>query len=398
MDFIKLLLVITLASIIPGQLIRIPVGQLATITISDVSVILLIILFFIYALAIGKKLNIPWGIFTLLLVFSLIALASTILSATRFTPNQIISALLFQLRFIAYFLISIVVANLIDKRQLSRWLNLFIPIGIIFTTASIAQFILVPDLSFLVSQGWDPHQKRLVSTLLDPNFTGGVLIILLSITTSLFLFQKKNFYLVLTLFYFIGIILTFSRSSYLALLVSLATIGILKSPKFSFSFLALFIFVIITNNQARLRIMDAFTIDQTVQARLESYTKAISIFQQNPVFGVGFNTYRYAQSQYGFFSPDEPLGGHSGAGSDSSLLLIAATTGILGLTTFLLFMLSIFKILIGESRKSYIGLSALASFSAIAVHSQFVNSFFYPQIMILIWFTLGLVYVAGKKP
>lgn len=395
MDFVKLLLVITLASIIPGQLVRIQIHSLVTITISDIAVLLLVITFFIYSLAIGKKLYIPRGIFTLLLVFSLIAITSTILATTRFTTGQIISALFFQLRFIAYFLISIVVLNFTNKQQLLRWLNLTIPIGIVFTLIGILQFILIPDLSFLVPFGWDPHQKRLVSTLLDPNFTGGLLVILSSISTSLFLFQKKNIYLALTIFYFIAIILTFSRSSYLAFLATLAVIGILKSPKFLFSFLALFIFAILTSTQARQRIAGAIAIDETTEARLESYDKALTIWRQNPLFGVGFNAYRYAQSQQGFFSLDSPQGGHSGAGSDSSLLLVAATTGAVGLATFILFVLSIFKTLL-RHRQSYIGLNALSAFTAILVHSQFVNSFFYPQVMVLIWFMLGLVYVSDS--
>ena len=58
----------------------------------------------------------------------------------------------------------------------------------------------------------------------------------------------------------------------------------------------------------------------TVWARIASWKKAWEIFSDNPIIGVGFNTYRYAQKA----SPES----HAGAGSDSSILLVMATTGI----------------------------------------------------------------------
>lgn len=390
MNFVKLLLVVTLASIIPGQLVRIPIGSLAAITVSDLAVFLLIAVFVIYTFAIKKTLKLESQIFIPFIIFTLIAASSTILAGGNFTISVIIIALLFQIRFLLYFLISQVVLNVVKKAQIGQWLKLILAISSVFALIGFAQLLFFSDLSFLTSYGWDPHQKRIVSTFLDPNFAGGLLIISFALATSSYVYSRGNFSLILSLAIFVSVILTFSRSTYLATLVVILTIGFLKSPKILAGFLTIFIFSFLIIPGVRERITGALSIDKTSQARIESWQRAITIFRQHPFFGVGFNTYRAAQRQYGFFSPDLPEGGHSGAGSDSSILLVLATTGIFGLMSYLLMLAAVFQKFAAKSKSTSLGLGSVASFLGLLVHSQFVNSLFFPQIMIFLWFILGL--------
>ena len=248
----------------------------------------------------------------------------------------------------------------------------------------------MPDFTHLSIYGWDPHQARIASTLLDPNFTGFCMVIFIALSISLYLYRKKNIYLLFSLFATVSLILTFSRSSYLAFIAVLLTIAIFKSGKilaWGFIILILAFWLI---PQARQRTIGAFTIDKTAQARLESWENALKIFKDNYLFGVGFNTYRFAQARYGFFSFDNPQGGHSGAGSDSSILLVAATTGILGLSLFLFLLFSILRTSLKSIRSNFIALTTLASFLGLIIHSQFNNSIFFSQIMLIMWFLFGL--------
>lgn len=389
MYLVKFLLVLVLASIIPGQLVRIPIGNLIAITVSDLSVFLLITFFFIYTLAIKKTLKLEKEIFIPFVIFTLIAISSTILAGGNFNTGEIITALLFQIRFIFYFLISQVIANVVKKAQIVQWLKLILAISLTFVLVGFIQFLIFPNLSFLASYGWDPHQSRIVSTFLDPNFAGGLLIIPFALSISSFLYNHGRIFLLAALAIFASIILTFSRSTYLATLVVIVTIGFLKSPKILAGFLAIFIFSFLIIPQVRERISGAFSIDETSQARIESWQRAITIFKEHPFWGVGFNTYRAAQRQAGFFSYDSPEGGHSGAGSDSSILLVAATTGIFGSLAYLAILAAILKKFAAKSQ-SILGLGGVASFLGLLVHSQFVNSLFFPQIMIFLWFILGL--------
>jgi hypothetical protein len=78
-----------------------------------------------------------------------------------------------------------------------------------------AQYLFLPDLRFLIYEGYDDHFYRLVSTILDPAFTGLIFVFNL----NYYLWQKKKNWLVIALFA-IGLLLTYSRSSYLAFLLS----------------------------------------------------------------------------------------------------------------------------------------------------------------------------------
>lgn len=392
MDLIKILLILAIASIIPGQIARIPIsGQESAITLTDIFVFILVAYAVPYLMIIKKTLRISPPVVTTFFLFTIIATASTVMAANKFGASLIISSSLFLVRFIAYFLVTLIIATIAKRNEIERWLNIFITCGVVFTLLGFVQLKTFPDISVLTPFGWDPHQARIVSTLIDPNFTGALMTILTSVAASIYLYKKKAIYLASAGFFASGIILTFSRSSYLALLVSLLVLGIYKSPKFLAASSLLFLFVVVLNTQARSRIIGAITLDETAKARLESYSRAITIFKNNPILGVGFNTYRYAQDQYGFFTIDAPLGGHSGSGSDSSLLLVAATTGVIGFATFTFFIIAIIRSISFQIKSNFLHLGTTAAFLALLIHSQFVNSFFFPQIMLPIWFLLGLV-------
>ena len=119
--------------------------------------------------------------------------------------------------------------------------------------------------------------------------------------------------------------------------------------------------------------------------RLVSWGNAWEIAKDNLALGVGFNSFRFAQQDYGFFDAGT-LGGNAGSGSDSSFLLVLATTGVLG---FLVFSLSyIFP------AKNLILLPIL---SGLFLQTQFINALFYPQIMFLWLGVWGLSSLIVRK-
>ena len=391
MEIIKFLLVGGVLSLLIGQTIRLPLSAAAgAITITDILVFFAGIVFLFYNLTIKKSIKLPGEIWSQVLLFSLAALSSTILASKNFSFVQLGISSLFLVRFLLYFFLAIIFYNIVKKSEVRNWINLMLSVGLIFAILGFVQLIIFPDFSFLVPFGWDPHQLRLASTLLDPNFSGAIFSILISISLSLLLTTKRKIYFFIFVIYLMVLILTFSRSSYLAMIVVILTIGLLRSPRALVATSLFLITVFSVLPQARSRIIGAFTLDETSRSRLESWSQALNIFKDNPVFGVGFNTYRFTQAKYGFFTTDEPLGGHSGAGTDSSILLVAATTGIFGLIFYLYLIFSIIKVFARSAKSSYLHLASLASFLGLLVHSQFVNSLFFPQVMFLIWILVGL--------
>ena len=365
-------------------------GSLGAVTLTDILVGLSDIVFITYWLITKKTFKFPSQISYPFVLFLLWSLAGTILAANFFSVGQIAVALSFVVRFTAYFFMTIICYNTINKKSTLSWINAILTVGFLFTIAGFFQFLIFPDLTFLVNFGWDPHKSRLVSTLLDPNFSGGLITIFFSLAISIFVFNKKLIYASAAAVFFIAIILTFSRSSYLAFLTATLVIGLAKSPKALLISMLFFVFATFSITQVRDRIVGALTFDETAAARVKSWGTALQIFAKNPVFGVGFNTYRFAQAKYVDYNPINSQDDHSGAGSDSSILLVAATTGIFGIILYLGFLLSLFRIFLKNSRINYLNLAATASFSALLVHSQFVNSLFFPQIMLVLFILAGL--------
>lgn len=394
MRLTNFLIISTIISIIPGQIIRINFfDQTAASTLTDVLVFLTLVSFLILTIPITKTLKVDPHVMTFFSLFSLFAASSTILSANNYASSQILVASLFLIRFILYFLFSLVVASTIRRQEITGWIKLILITAFLFILVGILQFVFIPDLTFLTTYGWDPHQRRIASSFIDPNFTGGFLSIIAAIAISYYLSNKKISYLIFSLLAFVAIILTFSRSSYLAFLTSLAVIGIVRSSRLFVGFLTIFVLATLFISQVRTRIVGALTYDETARSRVESWQKAVNIYWQNPIFGSGFNTYRWAQADLGYFDDDNPSGGHSGAGSDSSILFVAATTGTIGLSFYLLFLISIIRKFLSLSQKNPLRLGALSATLGLIVHSQFVNSLFFPQIMIIFWFILGLAIV-----
>lgn len=389
---VQLLLICLLLSIIPSQLIRINITSTAAINITDLLIGLTVLSFILYVAFAKKKVSAPSYIFPASTIFLLSAITSTVLSLNFFKASDVIISSLFLLRIIFYLAVPVVVINVINQKDVNKYLSLVLAVGVIFSLIGFIQFIVFPNLSSLEVYGWDPHINRLVSTTLDPNYTGGILTIFTSICLSLFLYKSQIKYALLAGLFSLAILLTFSRSSYFAYAVSTATIAVVKSPKVIFIPLILFIITLLFIPVGRQRIIGALTVDKTSQSRIESWQKAITIIVDHPFFGVGFNNYRSAQAKYGFF-PADSYGGHSGGGTDSSLLFVLATTGIFGFALYLAWLTAVVKIAAKNLNKSPFALFLTASFFAIFVHSQFVNSLFFPQIMLLLLFFVGLKYV-----
>ena len=114
--------------------------------------------------------------------------------------------------------------------------------------------------------------------------------------------------------------------------------------------------------------------------RINTWQQGLDIFYHSPLLGVGFNNYQYALKQFNL-ADENFLNSHGSTSNDSSLLFVLATTGILGLFAFSLFIFFLIK-------------SNLVSFTVITVliiHSIFNNSLFYPPIL------LSIILIATSK-
>jgi O-antigen ligase len=188
-------------------------------------------------------------------------------------------------------------------------------------------------------------------------------------------------------FLVLSLLFTYSRAGYLAFFAGLLALAAMKRHIRVVLF-SILIFLAATVFLPRPQ-SEGVKLERTasISARLINYQDTWRIIRKNPVFGVGYNNLCPAREVY-FGEADYES--HSCYGSDSSLLFVLATTGIVGFSTFLYLILKMGK---GVDDNIY-GHTFVASGTALLFHSIFVNSMFYSWVM---GWILALFAVAVKR-
>ena len=225
------------------------------------------------------------------------------------------------------------------------------------------QYIFWPDFTYFSTFNWDPHLYRLIGTFFDPTFTG--LIFLLFLLKTYFNYSSN--YLFLFPIY-LGLALTYSRSSLLAFLIVFIFIS-LKTKKlllFLSTLLLVFLTIILLPRMPG----EGTKLERTssIKAKIINYQEGIKLFITSPIFGIGYNNLPSIRPNNN---------SHANSGFDNSLLTIAITTGIIGLFLFS-------KIFISNLYSSSLYWQSLLL--AVFIHSLFANSLLYPWILFFLAF------------
>lgn len=376
-------LILTL-SIISGQLIKLPLPSQGGITAIDATVIALSIL---GLFKLKFKLKKPPIFLNAAFVFILIALLSLISTPLKLQTSELITSFMYTARFTSYFIFSWVIISGAFPSIRNKVSEIFIFSGFTLAVLGLIQLIFLPDIRFLQSAGWDPHYFRTVSTFLDPNFLGGFFALTLILLTKK---VSKSFFTILmfTIIY-IALLTTFSRGAYLAFAIGFILLSIFnRSFKFMVlaAVLAFGLFYGYKNYQRSVAFPRNIDRVKSAESRLNTWQQGLTLFQKAPILGVGYNSYRYALKQYNLGKEDF-INTHGATTNDSSLLFVASTTGIIGLSVYLFFLLSIAI----TAWKNYLqknpwGIICISVLGAILAQSFFANTLFYP--FILIWIIL----------
>lgn len=259
----------------------------------------------------------------------------------------------------------------------TKWLILA---GTAVAVLGILQYFFYPDLRSLTAQEWDPHYYRIVSTFLDPGFTGAILAMALVLITGEWgTWRKWGIWgKVIWGVNYAAFVLTYSRASYLMFLIAIWVWGwqkkIWRVPAFLSALLLATMLILPRPGGEGVKLER----EASIWARINNWENSLKIIRDHPIFGVGFNAYRFAQRDYGFVSQTDWQKTHSGAGADSSLLFIWATTGTVGLLAYLWLLKRM------AVRASPVTGAILVG---LLVHSFFSNTLFYPWIMEIMWLT-----------
>ncbi len=319
-----------------------------------------------------------------LLLFVAAAVISLIVNAAKFSPRELTFSGLYLVRWALYAgVYMLAVQNYLKKE---RWLYGLFGVGSGLGVLGLVQFFLYPDLRNLMYLGWDPHFYRLFSTLLDPNFAG--ILFVLTIILGVYLWENKKIRRLVAagvLISTVSLLLTYSRSSSLAVIGAGTMYGIYKKQWKIIVGIALFVLVVLVFPKTSGNTLSLLRSDSTL-ARVGNWQESIALIGRSPVFGWGFDTLRYTRDTEGEFISK------SDAGMDSSILFVTATTGIVGLAVYGYLIFSMLQV------GTAMGVTYYASMIALAIHSLFVNSAFYPWVLIWFWVLTGAAErISGDK-
>jgi hypothetical protein len=291
-----------------------------------------------------------------LILWYLVMVLSLVVNVFNYTPTQLIISSTYIIRFILYSGLYFIFRDFKVNKYL---VNICLAVCLL----GFLQYFYIPDITFLTDYGWDPHYYRLVSTFLDPGFTGAILVLGIIIT--------KN--KLIKSFLYAAMAFTYSRTSFLMFLICYGVIAFYK--KSARIFLTACLVIILTLVVLPRTFGDGTRLSRETStwARINNWKESLLVWSRAPILGVGYNTYRYATGA--------SLQSHAGAGADASVLLVLATTGIIGFFAYFNLLKTIW-----QTNKTYL---FRASFAGIIVASFFNNALFYPFIMEWLWIILA---------
>lgn len=406
MELLKLLFVILLIVFTTGEIFRFQIGENVAISLMDI-VVCSITLLWVAKLLIQKRFDHfrKSNFAKPIVVFAGGGFISLLIGSVKLNQREFIVSLLYLLRWILFAGIYFTIRDF-DSKFKKKILILMIAAGSVVVIVGYLQFFLYSNLRNLYYLGWDDHVYRLFSSFFDPNFAGAILVLNFILLLGVFLSKLKEgrgnkkiifALLILIILNLPAVFLTFSRSAFIMLIfASSAFFIMINKKKLIFGMAAILIFfILVSSKNFYIENMNLFRIASTT-ARIESYQNAIKIIKDNFLFGVGFNTYRYAQLRDGFREERGAKISHADAGTDNSFLFVIATTGIIGFISYLYIWframaLSFEKYQKREEFEKMLSVVLISSLVGLFVNAMFVNSLFFPSVMLWLWILIGVI-------
>lgn len=342
-----------------------------------------------------------------IIAFSVAALVSyliglsTLAELDNLTLKSMIVSFSYWFRFAAYALLYFITIDfLAEKKNHQQFLlSLILGTGILVSIGGFIQLLVLPDFTtYAIQAGWDPHIDRLLGTFFDPNFIGTYFAMIMAFAFSIYPTSSKRIKLLIVftiLFCSVALLLTFSRTGYLAFMAAFAIIGALRSPKLLLIGTICIVLGVVASPRAVQRITDGLSVDETGLKRVYSWDKGTRILATFPVFGVGYNNLATVQD---FYALVDEFDVNNRSGLENTFLTIFVTTGFVGGITYLWLwvhmLIASFKVWFAKKLSMHqrnLGLGIAVAFVALLVSSVFMNSLLYPFLLVHIWLFASLI-------
>ncbi|GLC27468.1 O-antigen ligase family protein [Roseisolibacter agri] len=393
-------------ALLAGNLVRLPAltsgAREAPLSFNDLVVLLLLSA---GALAcVGGRSLILDGVTRRALLFAFVGGTSAVLAMPRFglSAAEVGFSLAYLVRWLVYLCVYVLAVNTLRRRDVLAVVRTLERVILAFAAFGIFQSIFLPGFAQIVYPesalyiDWDPQGHRLVSSFLDPNFAGALIAIglLLALARQSCGVAVSRLHIALLA---VALVLTASRSSMLAAFVGVCVVvGIAgltrRIVRIGLAFGALLL-AALPALLSFARTYGKLSVDASAVSRVVSWLRALELFRDNLLIGVGFNTYGFAQRAYGY----EAGRGAFSFSLDGGLLFIAVMTGCIGLGIYLGMLggivsraRAVWRSVSVTAEERAVAVGAVAAMAAIVVHSLFVNSLLLPLLLEPLWILWAL--------
>lgn len=400
-----------------GRVFSVPVlslsgGRQAPLTLMDVGLALLLFSYFV-KIIVQRRLpqafkirGIGW--FALFPLWIVVSLA---INAVHFhlSSRQILQSVLYFARWLEcaalFFVIYDEIYSLADAKRIFR---LLMGGALVCAIFGFFQSVFLPDFALMLHPearpyiDFDPQGHRLVSTLLDPNIAAGYFLMFALVCCALYFHRVRGFALLAGVF-FAALLVTLSRGGIVGFAAGL--LALIGAPGFPKHRLLVPILLMIAVAAGLVPILDPQVVtldrlsisDESATNRFDQWKLLQDIITDNPVSGIGFNTYPFVAPLYG-----APTEGALAAGAEGDILFIAALTGGIGLLLFFAICYSGYQWTRRLRQNSFspwdraLGLGLRAAMVGVFVNGMFSSNLLFPMVMATLWCLLALVAVRNR--
>lgn len=257
---------------------------------------------------------------TAIYIFLLSFLLSSVYALTLYPLSSLLIPSLYLLRLLAYLALYF---------SLTRS-KIIIPLQYFYTSAAISlgigllQYFLMPDMRWGQYLGWDDHLSRLTLPHFDPTFSA------VMFSLALFITPLKYWYLSILLSF--GILLTYSRSVWLALFFTgICFIRNKSILLLSIILLVVSIFALPQKFGEGTNLLRTYSISSRFDADISYFQK----YKWDLLIGRGMNTH--------ILDSTPSLYDNHATGPNNSYLYLISTAGILGLIGWGIFMFTLYQ-------------------------------------------------------
>lgn len=376
------LIILTLFSL--GQLQRIQLNEVVVFYAHDIFISFWLIL--VVQKHFQRLLQLIKKYFFNNLIYSLLAWTAIGLIINLINQSLPIISLLYVVRATAYLLFAVSLPLVLPYSHKS-YRCYWILVGLTIAIMGLLQYFFFPDTRFLRYLGWDDHYFRLISTQLDPNFTGILLTTTFLISQGLW--NKPNrIKTSISIILAVAILLTYSRASFLSFILGstlIFLIKFIKSHKKNVTLPIIMGLFIIAIPFLPRPDGEGVKLERTasITARIESNQSSLKDLRgRDWLVGKGLFTYQKQTSEDYFW----PNTAHF---PDNLFVFLLTSIGVVGLGIALIILYKVGRYL--YQKDIYI----FTAFIAILIHSQFNHTFFQP--FVWLWLTSQILTLEETK-